>query len=411
MATFNLTDADAILKNIYLPAVREQINTTTPLLAEMTKKTESFEGRQWIMAIHTRRNEGIGARTESGSLPTPGTQKYANASGDPTYQYGRIELTNPAMVQTKSDKGSFVRALESETKGLAMNLKEDFNRQLAGNYIVSNTEYGGNGALAQVADAEASGQTVLSLEAGPFNNAASFRRVRTGMLVDIYKDVDGTPTLIADGVEVTAVSAGTSVTIASAISADADDSTFIYRAGNKGNEVTGIPAIVDDTGDLHGVSVSSYPVWKATVKDNSGTERAISEDLVQQLLDDIDIACGEPITHLAMEHTQKRKLFALLQSQKRSVNTLDLKGGYKAITFNDNIPIMVDRYLDSNRIYGLNYKHLFEVQLTDWEWADDDGSVLKPVSGKPNWEAWMYKYCDFATDRRNAHGLLDDLAD
>src|SRR5262245_59110214 len=98
------TQADAILKNYYLPVLREMINQRALLLFGYTPdelgrgagsmnaadgedmgyrgisrdatKVE-FAGRKWVFTAHTKRNEGGTMRDETGAgavLPAPGQQ-------------------------------------------------------------------------------------------------------------------------------------------------------------------------------------------------------------------------------------------------------------------------------------------------------------------------------------------------
>src|SRR6266550_193096 len=95
--------ADAILQNYYLPVVREMVNQRAIMLfgyspaeleagsgtmnAAMGETTDyrgisrdaeavEFAGRQWVIAVHTGRNESGTARDEGGTLPTAGQQSW-----------------------------------------------------------------------------------------------------------------------------------------------------------------------------------------------------------------------------------------------------------------------------------------------------------------------------------------------
>jgi hypothetical protein len=41
---------------------------------------------------------------------------------------------------------------------------------------------------------------------------------------------------------------------------------------------------------------------------------------------------------------------------------------------------------------------------------DEDGAILSRVSGYDKYQAVLFKYANLATDRRNAHALIFDLA-
>jgi hypothetical protein len=149
-------------------------------------------------------------------------------------------------------------------------------------------------------------------------------------------------------------------------------------------------------------------VWKSIVTDAAGA--ALSENLMQQVADDVNDTSGEMPDIILSESTQRRKFYALLTSQKRTTDVLNLKGGFKALTFDDNIPVVVDRFLPIDSMYFLNRNHLFLAEQTDWDWADQDGAVLSRVAGKAEFEAFLYKYANFVTDMRNSNGRLKGLA-
>ena len=397
---FDRTAADKVLKDLYLHPLRKQINMATPLLAELGRNEENVEGRRSIFPIHSSRSGAVGARADGGTLPTANKQGYTEARVEHTYQYGVIKVTGPTIRSTKSDKGSFVRAVDSEIKGMESELKEDFDRQIAGN------DASGNGYLAQLT--AVSSTATHSVAAG---GAGAVRRVRPGLTVDIVDDNDNS--VVENAVTVSSVdpAAGT-ITFGSAFATDSGytGNPQVVVNDSVGNEMTGLPGIINESDTLHNIDGSSVAVWNASVFDNSGNSRALSEDLMQQVLDDVANESGEEPDAIVCERTQRRKFFALLSSQKRAVNTLELKGGFKTLTFDDNIPLIVDRFIDDDKMFFISRKHLSLYQLADWDWADDDGSILKWTSGEDAYEAYLYKFCNFGTDRRNAHGRLVDLA-
>jgi len=50
------------------------------------------------------------------------------------------------------------------------------------------------------------------------------------------------------------------------------------------------------------------------------------------------------------------------------------------------------------------------MQMSGWEWMDEDGAVLSRVSNSDAYEAVLFKYADLATDRPRAHSFLRDIA-
>jgi hypothetical protein len=122
--------ADAVLKEFYLPGIRSILNNELFLLSQVETNSEDIEGRRAVLAINTGRNQGIGARAEMGTLPDAGHQTYNEERISLKYNYGRIQLSGPVIRSMGSDRGSFTRAIQSETQGVTRDLRNDVNRQL-----------------------------------------------------------------------------------------------------------------------------------------------------------------------------------------------------------------------------------------------------------------------------------------
>jgi hypothetical protein len=137
---FDYTAATPILKEVYLPALQELLNNATPLLSAIEKDITPVEGGNFVIAIHrTRNNAAAIGRAEGGTLPTAGTQGYARAIVPVKQLYSRINVSGKAIASTRSNKGAFLKALESEMQYVMTDTKRGLNRQLNGD---------GTGALA-----------------------------------------------------------------------------------------------------------------------------------------------------------------------------------------------------------------------------------------------------------------------
>src|SRR5438874_2448222 len=127
-----LATADSALKEDYQPAIREQLNQAVVLLNQVEKNSTDIEGRRAVLSIHTGRNSGVGARADGGALPVAGNQAYKEERVPLKFNYGRIQITGPTIKAMKSDQGSFVRAVDSESKSVTNDLRRDVNRQAYG---------------------------------------------------------------------------------------------------------------------------------------------------------------------------------------------------------------------------------------------------------------------------------------
>jgi hypothetical protein len=102
------------------------------------------------------------------------------------------------------------------------------------------------------------------------------------------------------------------------------------------------------------------------------------------------------------------KLFA---ENKRFVNTVELQGGFKAISYN-GIPIVVDKFCPKGTMYFLNTDHFALHQLCDWQWLEgDDGKVLKQIPGKPVYTATLVKYAELLCSCPCGQGMLAGITE
>lgn len=407
MAGATKTTADAALKEDYQPLVREQINNDIKILTYVEKNTKDVNGRRAVLSLHVTRNSGIGSRAELGALPTAGAQGYAEERISLKSHYGRGQITGQLMRAADSDKGAFERVVDMENKRLVNDLKRDVNRQVWGT---------SNGVIAEV------GQTTNSVVVNLRSTTSDvqFRQLETGMVVDLGTVSSPTATLSAVTISSTGGSDGAyTVTLSSA--ATTTFGTYIFRSGNGGDadnssqkEVTGLQTIVDSSGTLFNVSPTTYPVWKASEFGNSGTNRQISENLMAQVVQDININSGTWPNLAVCHHGVFRAYANLLLGQKRFNDTQKLKGGYEAgIPFigggGNVIPVVPERDCPANSMFFLNTDHLTEYMASDWEFMQEDGAVLSRVAGYDAYEFVLFKEMEVGTDQRNTHGKLTDI--
>lgn len=397
----SLSTADAALKEFYLGPIREQLNQDAKFLMLLERNSKDVEGRRAVLSLHTRRNSGAGARAELGTLPSAGNQGYREERVPLRYNYGRIQLSGPVIRAMRSDEGSFTRAMDSEVRGMVNDLKRDVNRQVFGT---------SDGVIVQVG----AGSTTTVVNFATTATAVQKRQIEVGMLVDI-----GTAspfTSVGTAREVTAITGTTSFTVSPAFAVAPASGDSVVRSGSGGSgsaqkELTGLQTIVDSTGTLFNVDPLVEPVW-ASFEDTSGTPRSVSETFLARLMHNVNISGGEDLDLFITSDGVHRAYAAQLTAEKRFVGTLDLKGGYKAISVTaggGEIGIVWDRDAPNNVVFGLNTKHLFIHESSDWEWMDDDGAVLSRVAGLDAYEAVLFRYMELTTDKRNAFAKADNI--
>jgi hypothetical protein len=376
----DLTAYDKILKEVYVPAVREQMQKATILLSQVQRTSENItgEGKYAVIALMLGYNEGIGARGDNEALPEAKNVRYDKILIPIRTTYGKIQVTGKTIRQTKSDAGAFVRAIDSEMKNMVTGLKRDINRQLFGD---------GTGTLGKVVGNQTGVNTIVV-------NSTQYFRV--GMLVDIH---ESTPITNREIVGIGVDNSGNPTITISGTAVNVTDGTIITRAGSKDKEMYGLTNIVNTTNWL--LDPANVPEWKASVRSLPANYTS------QQLLDTLQSAfsdCeqyGEEAPNLIVTtYAIRDKYASALTTLRRVVNTLDLEFGFKGLEFN-GVPIVPDNQCPEGVLYMLNTKHLLLSTASDFDWADEDGRILTKVAGYDAYYAYMYFDANFACDRRN----------
>ncbi len=384
------------LKEYYLPGLRYQLNDkASPLLAQLEKKTENVVGKEIVMAMRYGRVGGIGNRADDGTLPTPRPRQTKQAKWETKNLFSRFQITDKTIRASKSSAGAFAALLEQEIADCEADAKLDLSRQVQGD---------GVGTLATVSAVDANGDA----DAQVFT-VDSTMYLAEGMLVDLIDEsaAPNAPLANAVGMEVILVDDATSkVTVVPGadIHSTAAVGDYLVVSGNLGIELTGVGAVMSAT-TLYGLARANYPWLSAYTKAINGE---ISENAIQAAIDRVETKTGSQINFIQCAYDVRRAYIDLLSANKQSVNTLELKGGWKAISYN-GIPLVADKYVASGVMDLLDLNDWGMYQMADFEWMDLDGAMLKQVPNKPAYEATLLKYCDVGCQRPAGQARLTGI--
>lgn len=391
-----LTTATNILKEIYEPRIREQLQNelVTSKRLEQTSEgvTSEVGGKYVVFPTHVKRNHGIGARLEMEQLPTAQNQGYASARVNLAYLYGSLRLSGQTMELAKTNYQAFASVLDQEVNGIQTDLAKDMNRQVYGTSV---------GALGTATGAYAT--TTI-----PMTNT---QYMEVGMVVDVY-DSTGT-TQRATGRNVTAVNKGVNIVVDGANIAAGAIGDIVVRLGNLNRETIGLQQIVSATGTLYNIDPTVETSWKSVINANGGTNRSLSESLMIKQVDDIRVNGGKT-TAIFTTLGVRRSYFNLLSQQRQYNDTTEFEGGFKGLKFttdNGDIPVISDIDCQPNRMYFLNEKEMKFYREGDWSFMDRDGSKWQRVIGFDAYDATLYKYCQLGCHRRNSQGLVSDITE
>lgn len=392
----NMAKVAEALKLFYLDGLRYQLNDkASPFLAQIEKTSESVVGKEIVMAMRYGRTGGIGNRDDDGLLPTPSGRKTKQAKWETKNFFARFRITDKTIEASKSSVGAFANMLETEISDCETDAKLDLSRQAQGD---------GTGKIATVAaDATYSNYVLTVVVDNPIHLAE-------GMLVDL-RDTSGE---ITNGTELEVLSVDDqtktiTLSVASDISASVKPTggVFITLAGNHNKEITGTGAVFSTSGSLYGISKTDYPWMKPQVKALNGE---ISENAIQEMIDLVETRTASSIGYIQVSHGVRRAYIDLLAATKQIINTQDLKGGFKALSYNGTA-LVADKFTPSGHMQLFDMNDWAMYQMADFNWMDRDGSIMARVANRPAWEATLVKYCDIGCQRPRGQALITGITE
>jgi len=388
----------SILKEYYLPPVRDQINNEIAVLARWDVNNKDLVGNAAFVPLHTARSGGNGARPELGTLPTATNQTYARAQFDLKYLYGTIQVSGPSLQKSKNTSGAFLEAYKSELDGIKNDLMNDLARQFYGN---------GDARLFQCGSSGPS-TTVTLGSAEPIRQGFVYvgQKIDLGTAAD--PDTLAAATTITDINEATpSITIGTSVTVTSANygyvagNTSATDATVVYEVDN------GLQKLVSTAANtVGGINASTSKYWD-NLRDTAGG--ALTEDNMVKNWNNVRIRGGKPSIILGSFGLQ-RVYFNALQGLRQFVEPTKIRGGFQLLEF-QGMPFLADRHSPYGNLFFLDESHLMVFSPADWDFLARDGQAVKWVQNQDAFQSVLFRYLNIGTDRRNVQLRMSGLTD
>lgn len=391
------------LKDYYLPGLRYQLNEQASIfLAQLERNSDSVVGRDIVMALRHGRVGGIGNRADNGTLPAPNSRQTQRATWETKNVFARFQITDKTIEASKSSVGAFANLLEQEISDTETDVKQDISRQVMGSTT---------GLLATTTGANATVNVPVS----------DVLFLHEGMRIDIwdisaaggdgdYMDENLVITAVYEGLAAdlttpVAAPAGT-ITLSAAPSAATANGDMLFVNGNRNLEMTGVQAVFEDT-TLYNINRGLNPWLNAQRINVNGN---ISEVVIQRAIDDSERKAGGKINFLLGSYGVRRAYQNLLTAQKQLVNTLNLKGGWTALSYN-GIAFAADKYVRRGKLYCLDMSDWALYHMGDFDWMDKDGSMFDRVQNVAAWEATLRRYMDIGCQKPRGQVELFNLTE
>lgn len=392
-----VTSGLAELKNFYQGPIKDQFNEDTPIYRGSEKVKQGWSGQQVVRPVRVRRNQGIGATSDGGTLPGIGRQTTVQALIAAKYNYLRFGVTGPMIKASASDIGSFVRSAEYELTMGYKDLQSDCNRQFG---------WDGTSDLATVSAAALSSQTLSITGRESVEPALKFLDV--GLVIDIVTTAGAYK---AQGVSISAVSGtatalSATLTLDQAVTCSATD--IIIRSGSLNNEIQGLLTQLD------GGTTTVFNVDRSTYTSFQGNSTALANaqltlDKMQQAYNEGLRRGGAKYSAIYCDFDSLRMYQKLLTADKRYSNTTSGDGGFAAkdkfyLDFN-GVAVVPDKDCPQ-RIFFLPMDALKSYVLAEMEFADETGSMYIAQTSADSLEVRVRFFTNLFNEQPSASSVM-----
>lgn len=397
----------------------------------LSRKKSPVGGRgQWLLPIQTKNTGVFVGHSEGGALSTrrsqPDTQEASFALQE---FHGIWDISWKMLQDARKDEYSFARAVDFMDASFRRRVFRLLNADLLG------TGVGELGILPAADDA-----TQVTVRGLPL--------VDLGLIVDLM-DATNDNSLLVDGQAVTAIDVpNRAITTATSVSGSAATDYFTVAdtvATGSSLHMLGLLAWIDDAnpraavGNIGGLnrSTAGNEFWQATDLGNSGTNRALTEDLMLQGLDTCRERGGTVVSdfmsNLAIIRRYHENLradtFFALGAIKELGGKVGIGRDEAAMSSGENtegetiyqfsgIPWRAEMFFDANKIIGLNREHLFighgenEVPRPISEIFDEMTPFFTmPSTAAAKFEVLSYWQGELLGDNPPAHFVIKDIAE
>lgn len=451
-----LTTISGMLKRFYPEGkVVDTLYNKLPLLKLLKKETTTVKntgaGLTAYVPIQILRNQSVGSVSEGSALTTPRNNSYLQLEIGLAYTYGSIQFTGQTLEASSSNATSFAKVAEQEMDNLIKSMKLHVERM----YMTGN----GSGMLAMTNGAGAGASSTVTVD------APGTQWLFKGMpIVTTSAETGADPVAdedISEGLTestsytVFKIDSATTFTLGNAACSAAvttekwHDNHYIFRYGSVNGagttfsstdkESMGLRGIADNYAiratsswfglgtakqTIHGLDRNTYGDLDAIISYNTtapNTTRVWDEGTIIDHLNSIDDESGNDSDVGNMifvsDHAVARKYFELLSPDRRYMDPVNFKGGFKSLAFyysNTFIPWMETKFAVPNTLFTIDLRHVKIYQSKDMKWLDYNGNIFeKKVDSSGHYDSyigWMGNYSGLGCDGFKTLGAIRDLS-
>ena len=310
-----ISQISALLEKLILPTIQDQLYNKTVLMKYFAKDNKglTFNNDKIYITAQTSGHSWVWFTWATGAIAT-GKNTNQQMSVDPKFGYGSHIIWDSTLQVAKGRPGALISIATDLGNALKQEFQKSLNRQLFGDW---------KGQLTTVTTGAA---TTATHTVGSTRHLRVWQKLLVGTRVEIEW---GT----ADSVTVSTINSSTSVTFTASVTTATNDVIVIdgVYTGSAYQEISWLKTLVSnntvDSGSSFQWIVRSTNDWTNSIVDTSSA--VLTEAMMIDTLSSISEFgdCDIIVTTPAL----RNKYASLLQSNKRYVNTVDLKGWFKGI--------------------------------------------------------------------------------
>ena len=260
----------------YLQGVTETLNQTSPLRQLAGVGDDRWTGSHTEFTVHVNRNPSIRYMEDGGSFPTPKKQGYVRAKAYRRFVGGKIQLSDGVLAAASGGRHIAKDVISSEVDGLMDNILKHEN------FFMSRD---GTGVVATLQGTTVSGSTDIDVD--------DSRGLWETGVYNVYDEnlTTNRGSVTISNLESAPDSSGNSLvnTVGSLPAGTTSGDKLVWAGSDTGSDslnraITGLDALINDSGTFQNVNTATYPKYTALVMDNSGTNRDLTPSIFRQLI-------------------------------------------------------------------------------------------------------------------------------
>jgi hypothetical protein len=382
IGTSTIAAANGALKDVFKGPIRVQFNEESSPIFKMLERVSETGPDEFKFPVEYGRHGGIGAIAETGDLPDAAARFDKMAACKVANIAAKIEISDKLIKSSAHSARAFAQELGRQVKNVTIDGKDMVQRNF-------NTDHFGVFGVVKAA----SGDTVtLDLD----DPGTLIEAVYEGQVVDFGAVSAGAFAPATQKVQILNVDRDTGeIKLSAAVTAAPADSMVL--SGDFGLEMTGLKDILQKGGVLYGINRADNKWFNPQVFDRGapGAPAALNSTWIGKAIDAMKTRAGGLANFIACNggiasaYEEEQREFG------RNIDMKKIDGGVELMTYR-GIPISVEPYFPRFTIGVLDTSLLRLHQINDWDWLDEDGSLLKLKDNKTIWWAAMVLYANVA---------------